>query len=86
VFLMSEVHLQRLAGKVKASYLWAFPPTVADFNGKGPVVPSVRALLERLKFTIRRHKFNKDSLLLAGKVKVSCVWFPPTVADFNGTS
>ena len=28
----------------------------------GPVDPSFRALSGRLKFTIRRHKFNKDSL------------------------
>jgi len=28
----------------------------------GPVVPSFRALSGRLKFTVRRHKFNKDSL------------------------
>jgi len=27
----------------------------------GPVVPSFRALSGRLKFTVRRHKFNKDS-------------------------
>ena len=29
----------------------------------GPVVPSFRALSRRLKFTVRRYKFNKDSLL-----------------------
>jgi len=28
----------------------------------GPVVPSFRALSGRLKFTVRRHKFNTDSL------------------------
>ena len=28
----------------------------------GPVVPSFRALSGRLKFTVRRHKFNKYSL------------------------
>ena len=28
----------------------------------GPVDPSFRALSERLKFTVRRHRFNKDSL------------------------
>jgi len=28
-----------------------------------PVDPSFRALSGRLKFTVRRHKFNKDSLL-----------------------
>ena len=27
----------------------------------GPVVPLLRALSGRLKFTVRRHKFNKDS-------------------------
>ena len=27
----------------------------------GPVDPSFRALSGRLKFTVRRHKFNKDS-------------------------
>ena len=30
----------------------------------GPVDPSFRALSGRLKFTVRRHKFNKDSLSL----------------------
>ena len=29
---------------------------------RGPVDPSFRALSGRLKFTVRRHKFNKDSL------------------------
>ena len=28
----------------------------------GPVDPSFRALFERLKFTVRRNKFNEDSL------------------------
>jgi len=28
----------------------------------GPVDPAFRALSGRLKFTVRRHKFNKDSL------------------------
>ena len=28
----------------------------------GPADPSVQALFERLKFTVRRHEFNKDSL------------------------
>jgi len=28
----------------------------------GPVDPSLRALSGRLKFTVRRHKFNRDSL------------------------
>ena len=30
----------------------------------GPVDPSFRALSGRLKFTVRRHKFNKDSSFL----------------------
>jgi hypothetical protein len=30
----------------------------------GPVVPLFRALTGRLKLTVRRHKFNKDSLSL----------------------
>ena len=34
----------------------------------GPVDPSFRALYGRLKFTVRRHKFNKDSLIPAQKV------------------
>ena len=29
----------------------------------GPVVPSFRALSGRLKCTVRRHKFNEDSLV-----------------------
>ena len=32
----------------------------------GQVDPSFRALSRRLKFTIRRHAFNKDSLFLRG--------------------
>ena len=32
----------------------------------GPVVPSFRALAGRLKFTVRRHKFNTDSLSSRG--------------------
>jgi len=31
----------------------------------GPVHPSFRAISGRLKFTVRRHKFNKDFLSLA---------------------
>jgi len=31
----------------------------------GPVVSSIRALSGRLKFTVRRHKFNKDFLSLS---------------------
>ena len=30
-------------------------------DGLGPVDPSFRALSGRLKFTVRRHKFNTDS-------------------------
>ena len=37
-----------------------------------PVVPSFRALSGRLKFTVRRHKFNKYSLPWAG-----LAWRPP---------
>ena len=32
----------------------------------GPAGPSFRALSGRLKFTVRRHKFNKDSLFSGG--------------------
>jgi len=32
----------------------------------GPVLPSFRALSGRLKFTVRRHKSNKDSLPFLG--------------------
>ena len=30
----------------------------------GPIDPSFRALPGRLKFAVRRHEFNKDSLIL----------------------
>ena len=30
----------------------------------GPIDPSFRALAGRLNFTVRRHKFNKDSLFV----------------------
>ena len=33
----------------------------------GPVVPSFRALSGRLKFTVRRHTFNKEGLLPASE-------------------
>ena len=32
----------------------------------GPINPSFRAISGRLKFTVRRHKFNQDSLSLEG--------------------
>jgi len=38
----------------------------------GPVDPSFRALSGRPKFTIRRHKFNKNSL---SRSRVSNGWF-----------
>ena len=56
-FLMSEVPLKTLHLKV------------LPFNERhcfdvwrllGPVYPSFRALSGRLRFTVRRHKFNKD--------------------------
>ena len=44
----------------------------------GPVDPSFRALSGRLKFTVRRHKINNDSLsvggrLACGKLRLVCV-------------
>ena len=45
------------------------PPEVAhrvSSSLSGPVVPSFRALSGRLNFTVRRHKFNKDSLFSWG--------------------
>ena len=42
------------------------PPSAwnrASSSLSGPVVPSLRALSGRLNFTVRRHKFNTDSLL-----------------------
>ena len=43
------------------------PPRAVKSDGAGgPVHPSFRALPGRLKFTVRRHKFNKD-ILSAGK-------------------
>ena len=38
---------------------WKVSPSLV-----GPVDPSFRALSGRLKFTVRRHKFNTDSILL----------------------
>ena len=34
----------------------------------GPVEPSFGALSGRLKFTVRRHKFNKDSVRTAASI------------------
>ena len=45
---------------------WTHHKSVASLL-LGPVDPSFRALPGRLKFTIRRHKFNKDSLLSLGR-------------------
>ena len=38
-----------------------------------PVDPSVRALSGRLEFTVRRHKFNEDSLLVVRMSRVARV-------------
>jgi len=35
-----------------------------EWLGLGPADPSFRALSGRLKLTVRRHKFNKVSLVL----------------------
>ena len=37
----------------------------------GPVDPSFRALFGRLKFTVRRHKFNKDALRWGGSERIT---------------
>ena len=48
----------------------------------GPVDPSFRALSGRLKFTVRRHKFNKDflSLTVRGRA-LPRVWFRGYASD-----
>jgi hypothetical protein len=42
----------------------------------GAVIPSFLALSERLKFTVRRHTFNKDSLS----------WYPAAIYLANGSN
>ena len=44
------------------------PKRVLRVGGGGPVDPAFRAFSGRLKFTFRRHKFNKDSLFSAADV------------------
>ena len=41
-------------------------PQIKRRSPAGPVDPSFRALSGRLKFTVPRHKFNKDSLCQRG--------------------
>ena len=48
----------------------------------GPVDSSVRALAGRIKFTARRHKFNKDSLY-SRMLRNACIRFHRTV-EFEG--
>ena len=44
-------------------------------QSSGPVDPPFRALSGRLKFMVRRHKFNKDSSLPAVKsARQNLVW------------
>ena len=45
--------------------LWALHR--ASSSVLGPVVPSLRALSGRMKFTVRHHKFNKILSLLAAR-------------------
>ena len=52
----------------------------------GPVDPSFRALSGRLKFTVRRHTFNKDSPFLprvASSIKAYSVFLSTTERDEN---
>ena len=51
MFIMSEVPLYSVQGSGAA------PPALLS-----PLDPSFRALSGRLKLTVRRHKFNKDSV------------------------
>ena len=67
------------------------PRTPHSCSLSGPVDPSLRALFGRLKFTVRRHKCNKDFLYWGGtqlcgapiqlcgvaSSKVSCVPYHP---------
>ena len=45
-----------LRGNVSSQYAWGTPPASSLLD---PVDPSFRALSGRLKFTVRRPKFNK---------------------------
>ena len=52
----------------------------------GPVPSSFRALSARLRFTARRHKFNKDSLLLKGpNSRLFLQAFPSAAIVFDPT-
>jgi len=56
----------RLESNKEAEEAW--PPSSNpkhSIHSAGPVDPSFRALSGRLKFTVRRHKFNTGSLLAA---------------------
>ena len=72
---MSEVALYWVECRVRSRFVrrhqfnegfpllaWCLLPCCVPPSLLGPVVPSFRALSGRLKFTIRRHKFNKDLL------------------------
>ena len=47
------------------------PCPCASSSLLGPVVPSFRALSGRLKFTVRRHKFNKDCLSVQRRARLA---------------
>ena len=48
----------------------------------GPVDPSFRALSGRLKFTVRRHKFNKDFLSLGSEAEGTVSWIQVTRGSY----
>ena len=56
--------------------IWGLGSRISGFVSRvdwssllGPVDPSSRALAGRLKLTVRRHKFNKESLYLGFRVE-----------------
>ena len=62
---VAQAEERRLASRVIDAWQVFSLSLFLSLNPLGPVDPSFRALSGRLKFTVRRHKFNKDSLSLS---------------------
>ena len=67
IYVDIYVDTYKLSSKQRGAMLWRrerkmqMPDALVFFLG--PVAPSFRALAGHLKFTVRHHKSNKDSLL-----------------------
>ena len=73
ISMIKWTRTSRLSIKISRSLRGITHAFVVPFSPLGPVDPSFRTLSGRLKFTVRRHEFNKDSFSSEG----------PSVRDTN---